>query len=192
MSKTIPPTQKTISLEALAHFHRLIQDHLTPLLETYGEYVLNESMLPPQVKETAVAIRQKYPDGPLNESQLICMLRVEWDRLLFRKSEGHAVGVDLLKSDAPSPSAIYTTQCPFCGDRDCLSVVEVTLAYAEGRVVEVEVPLSADGFSILGQVSPSIQDLSTEDEKVACYQCDERFDLELVSLDAQWPHSTLP
>ena len=172
-------------LEALAHFHRRIQDHLTPLLETYSEYVLNDSMLPPQVKETAAAIRQRYPDGPLHESQLICMLRIEWDRLLFKKNEGHTIGVDLLKPDAPSPSAIYTTQCPFCGDIDCLSVIEVKLTYAEGRVVEVEAPLSATGFSILGQVSPSIQDLSTENEKVECSQCDERFDLELVSLDAQ-------
>jgi hypothetical protein len=53
------------------------------------------------------------------------------------------------------------------------------------RAKRVEAPLSTTGFSILGQVSPSIQDLSTEDEKVECSQCDERFDLALVSLGAQ-------
>ncbi len=70
----------------------------------------------------------------------------------------------------------FSTRCPYCGQENCITVIEVTLVQT-GQTLQPDVPLQADGFDIYGFCDPDLKDSSTEDERVHCDECGAEFDL---------------
>ena len=60
----------------------------------------------------------------------------------------------------------------------------MTLSQHHGMVLTVHAPLHGDGFAFYKEVPSDLwdTDLSTEDEVVLCHQCNQKFELTLVTV----------
>ena len=72
----------------------------------------------------------------------------------------------------------FKTECPKCKS-DYLYVIGATLC-ATGEHIELQSPLSADGFEV--PIEDDVKDCSTEDETVRCCDCGHEFDLADITL----------
>ena len=70
----------------------------------------------------------------------------------------------------------FSTRCPYCGQQNCLLVIEATLVQTN-QGIQPHVPLFADRFDIYPLCDRDLKDLSTENEGVRCTLCGTEFDL---------------
>jgi len=109
-----------------------------------------------------------------------------WDQLNARqrqhwRASAHAVRNNVLQEALESQERgkkfdPFSTRCPYCGQENSITVTSVTLTQTF-QVVQVGVPLQADGFDISDFCNPLLKDLSTQDERVRCDTCGTEFAL---------------